>query len=236
MKDVIHLDDRVGLVLEDRDAVVRRPQAAALHAVHDHQRRGEQRDVGRRDEPPPVEDERQRRGRGDAEPDDRRELQPRDEREGGHAREAAQQIDHVGPQRRPAGQLAAHAVRHGDEQRGNGREEQRQQQRALDRHHRLRGAAREIDRGRARERDLEPQAVDRDDHRELNQREPGEQIAPAAGEQAADADAEKAREQDEVRKVRQQPDVRRHPPNQRGFEEEDEKRRNEQGHRAVHYG
>ena len=105
--------------------------------------------------------------------------QPRDERERGDAREAAQQIDRVGPQRRPAGQLAAHALRHGDEQRGHGREEQRQQQRALDRHDRLRGAAREIDRRRARDGDLEPQAVDRDDHRELNQREPGEQIAPA---------------------------------------------------------
>ena len=30
VKDVVHLDDGVGLVLEDRDAVVRRPQAAAL--------------------------------------------------------------------------------------------------------------------------------------------------------------------------------------------------------------
>jgi hypothetical protein len=38
-----------------------------------------------------------------AEPDERRQLQPGDQREGGHAREAAQQVDHVGPQRRPAG-------------------------------------------------------------------------------------------------------------------------------------
>ena len=41
--------------------------------------------------------------------------------------------------------------------------------------------------------------------------------------QAADADAEKAREEDEVGEVGQQPDVGRHPANERDFEEENEK-------------
>ena len=125
-------------------------------------------------------------------------------------------------------------MRHGDEQRGDRGEEQRQQQRALDRDHRFGGAAGEIDRRRARQRHFEPQAVDRDDHRELDQRKPHEQVAAPRGQQAAEADAEKAREEDEVGEIRQQPDVGRHPANQRGFEEEDEKGRDEEGH-ARHY-
>ena len=37
MKDVVHLDHRVGAILEERDAVVGGPQAAAFHLVDDQQ-------------------------------------------------------------------------------------------------------------------------------------------------------------------------------------------------------
>ena len=47
------------------------------------------------------------------------------------------------------------------------------------------------------------------------------------GEQAADADAEERRQQDEVREIRQQPDVRRHPADERDLQEQDEERREE---------
>ena len=72
--------------------------------------------------------------------------------------------------------------------------------------------------------DLEPEEVDRADHRRLQHREPREQPHSRRRQQAADADAEEAGEQDEVREVGQQPDVGRHPANERDFEEEDEER------------
>jgi hypothetical protein len=202
--------------------------------MHDRQRRDEQHDVDRRDPAAILHDERQRRGHGDAEPDAGRQLEPRDERERGHAGQAAEQVDDVGAQRRPSRELASHAVRHGDEEDRHGDEEQRQQERALDRHDGRGRAAREIDRRRARQRDFQTQHVDREHQRELDHREPDEQVAPPRGEQAADADAEKAREENEVGKVGQQPDVSRHPANQRGFEKEDEEGGDEEGH-GGHY-
>src|SRR5207247_525844 len=77
-----------------------------------------------------------------------------------------------------------------------------------------------------------PQQVDGEDHGELDERKPDQQVPPPPRHQTPDADAEKACEQDEIGEVREKPDVRRHPTNQRGFEEEDEKRRDEQGHRT----
>ena len=45
VKDVVHLDDRVGAVLADGDLVVRRPQRAARHDVDEDQRDGQQGNV-----------------------------------------------------------------------------------------------------------------------------------------------------------------------------------------------
>ena len=45
VEDVVDLDDRVRAVLEQRDAVVRRPQAAALHAIDDQEGCEEQHHV-----------------------------------------------------------------------------------------------------------------------------------------------------------------------------------------------
>ena len=75
-----------------------------------------------------------------------------------------------------------------------------------------------------RNRDLEPEEVDRRDDRPPAAAGTRRRAARARRQQAADADAEKARQQDEVGEVRQQPDVGRHPADQRDFEEENEKR------------
>ena len=103
----------------------------------------------------------------------------------------------------------------------------------LDQHLLLGGAAREEDVARRRDRDLEPEEVDDGDDDRLEEREPGEQPHPRRGEQAADADAEERRQQDEVREIRQQPDVRRHPADQRDLQEQDEERREEDAERAL---
>ena len=55
-----------------------------------------------------------------------------------------------------------------------------------------------------------------------SEREPAQEVGADRREQAADADPEEARQQDEVREVRQQADVGRHPPDQRDLEEQDE--------------
>ena len=75
--------------------------------------------------------------------------------------------------------------------------------------------------------DLEAEEIDDADHGGDERGEPAEQPGARRGEQAADADAEKAGEQDEVREVREQADVGRHPPDQRNFEKENEKGRDE---------
>ena len=54
-------------------------------------------------------------------------------------------------------------------------------------------------------------------------------LARKRREQAADADPEEARQQDEVREVREQADVGRHPPDQRDLEEQDEEGNQEEG-------
>ena len=105
---------------------------------------------------------------------------------------------------------------------------ERQQQRALDEHQLLGGAAREVD--AARRGEPRPRAGRSRRPATTTAWRSGNQTnsrAPRRREQAADADAEEAREQDEVREVRQQPDVRRHPADQRDFEEEDEEGREE---------
>ena len=45
VKDVVHLDDRVGPCLADGDLVVRRPDRTARHHVDEHQRSGEQHEI-----------------------------------------------------------------------------------------------------------------------------------------------------------------------------------------------
>jgi len=71
-------------------------------------------------------------------------------------------------------------MRDDHEQRRDRGEQQRQQQRALHRDDGRRGAAGEIDRRGARQRHLEPEPIDRDNHGELDQRKPDEQILPPA--------------------------------------------------------
>src|SRR3954470_16844754 len=230
VEDVVHLDDGVVAVLEHGDPVVRRPQAAALHAEDNRQREREQREVGERNRTPPLHDERHGGGGRDAEPDQRRQLQPRDDRKAGDAGEAAEQVDHIGAKRRVPGQLHAHPMCDRHEQRGHRDEEQRQQQRAFNRHHRRRRAAREVDRRRARQRDFEPQPIDGDDHADEHDRKPCDELAAARGEQTADADAEKTREQDEIREVREEPHVGGHPADDSRLEEQDQKRNDEQEH------
>jgi len=217
VKDVVHLDDGVLAILEDRDAVVRRPEAAALHAIDDGERRDEEDEVEGGDEPAGFDDEGQCGDGGDAEPDERRQLQPRDERETAHAGQAAEQVEDVCAKRRPSGQLAPHALRDGDEERRYRGEEQRQEQRAFDGGDRVGRPAGKINGRRARQRDFEAQAIDRDDDAKQDRGKAGKQVAPPRGEQAAEANPEKAGEEDEVREIRQQPDICRHPTNQRGF-------------------
>src|SRR5262249_25410136 len=55
---------------------------------------------------------------------------------------------------------------------------------------------------------------------------------PYRREQAADADPKERGQEDEVREVRQQPDVGRHPPDQNDFDEQNEERREEDPKRA----
>ena len=69
--------------------------------------------------------------------------------------------------------------------------------------------------------------MDGGEHSRHKRGKPAKQPGTRRRQQAADADAEKAREQDEVREVGEQADVRRHPPNQCNFEEENEKGRDE---------
>src|SRR5262249_15387052 len=144
----------------------------------------------------------------------------------------AEQVDHVGAERRVRCQFLAHPIRDRDEQRGHRREEQRQQQRALHRDDRRRRSAREVDRRRARDRNLEPQPIDGENHRQLNRRKPSDEIPAARRQQAPNPDAEEACEQDEVREIREQTHVRRHPPDDGGLEKEDEKRGDEEQHRG----
>ena len=178
-----------------------------------------------------VDQKRQRRGERDAEPHHRRQLEPRQQRERGHAGDAAQQVDRVGLKRRPRGQLAAHALGDGEEEQRDDDEEERQQHRALDGHDRCRRSAREVDVRRAgRDRHFEPQPVDGDDDDQLREWKPRDERSAPVGEQAAEPAAEEGRQQDEVGEVRQEPDVRRHPPNERDLEEEDQERRQEQRH------
>ncbi len=97
-------------------------------------------------------------------------------RERRHAGEAAGDVERVAAQRRQRRHLAPHALRHRREQRRDDDEQERQQHRALDQHDALVGrAAREIDAAGGRDGDLEPEVVDRQDHRRLQRREPPEQ-------------------------------------------------------------
>jgi hypothetical protein len=66
--------------------------------------------------------------------------------------------------------------------------------------------------------------VHRGDDQRLNRRIPREERPPAR-QQTPDADAEERGEQDEIRKICEQADVRRHPPDERDFEEQNEKGR-----------
>ena len=71
----------------------------------------------------------------------------------------------------------------------------------------------------------------RDDDR-LNQREPREQPRTGRGQQAAETDAQETRQENEIRKIRQQPDIRRHPSDQRNFKKQDDERDEEQSNRT----
>jgi hypothetical protein len=99
----------------------------------------------------------------------------------------------------------------------------RQQHRALDEHDLVARPARKVNATGGLDPDLEAEEVDGGDDRDLNRREPREELPARPGQQTADADPQKAREQDEVGEVRQQPDVCRQPSNERDLEKEDEK-------------
>src|SRR5205823_7576929 len=60
---------------------------------------------------------------------------------------------------------------------------------------------------------------------------PRDQLPAPRRQQTSQANPEKAREQDEIREVRQQPHVGRHPPDDRGLEKQHQKRRDEEEHR-----
>ena len=94
-------------------------------------------------------------------------------------------------------------------------------------------AARKVDAASGRDRDFQPEEIHRGDHRRLHRGNHVEQARARRREQAANADAEEAREQDEVREIGEQPDVRRHPANQRNLEKQDQERC-EKGARRAH--
>src|SRR5512138_2951625 len=108
------------------------------------------------------------------------------------ASEAARQIDDVRTQRRVRRQLAGHSVRDRDEERGDRGKKQRQQQRALDGDDWRGRPARKVDRRSGGKRHLETQTIDRRDQRGERQWKPQRDVPPASGEQAPEADAEKA--------------------------------------------
>ena len=72
--------------------------------------------------------------------------------------------------------------------------------------------------------DLEPEHVDARRRGRRRSAETSGTTAAGARAQATQADAEEAAEQDEVREEREQPDVRRHPADERDFQEQDQKR------------
>src|SRR5207249_9952263 len=65
---------------------------------------------------------------------------------------------------------------------------------------------------------------------QLEQRKQHEKTPARPHQHAAKAAAEKTCEQDEIRKVGEEPDVCRHPPDEGDLEEEDEKRREKKSH------
>ena len=238
VKHVVDRHNRLRSVLDDADAVVGRPEAGTSHSPDQNGRRSEERDIRPGTHPAPLNDEGQRRGEGHAEPGDRPDLQPRHQRKHRDAGKAAGKVQRVGPKRfarpAPAGaagaarhrrfEFACHPLRHDDEEQRHHDEQDRQQQRALDRHDRLAGAAGKIEAGRAGDGHLEPEPVHGHDHDQLNQGKQREQVAARPDQHAAEAAAEKAGEQNEIGKVREQADVRRHPANQGDLEKKNEKR------------
>ena len=198
VKDVVHLDDRIGPVLADGDLVVRRPDRSTRHDVDQRQRAREQRDVdaddehrwasggGDRSDPGAggrwrawqhvgCENQRQGGGEGQAEPHRRRQLEPRDHAERHDAGEAACQVDRVGLERRQLRHLASHPLRERGEERRHDDEEHRQEHRALDEHDLGRRAAREVDAAGGGDRHFEAEEIHRRDDRRLDEREPVEQ-------------------------------------------------------------
>jgi hypothetical protein len=235
VEDVVHFhDDVVGLVL-DGDLVVRRPDRAARHDGNEAQRyrqqdhtggdRGPQRVPGRDDVLARLGPQQQRDGRRErgAEPHGRRQLEPGDEREGGNTRKAAGEIDRVGPKRRQHGHLARHALRRGRQQERHRHEHDRQEERRLDDRDRFGRSAAEVDAARRGNCHLQPERIYRRDEGRHQDGKPRKEAHARGREEAPDADPEKRREQDEVGEVGEQPDVGRHPPNQRNFDEQNEK-------------
>src|SRR5207245_4158408 len=92
-------------------------------------------------------------------------------------------------------------------------------------HDLLRRPAREEDIPRRLDRDFEPEEVNDRDDGEHQERKPREQPMARRCQEAPDPDAEKRREENEIREVRQKPDVRRHPPDEGDFEKEDQEGR-----------
>ncbi len=243
MKDVVHLHNGVRTLLADRNLVVRRPDRATGHHVDERERSREQCEIEEDDgrgrgarcrlDADAVDwrfrgqQQRNRGSEGNAEPHGRRKLEPGNDAERNDPCQAAGEINRVCLEGRELRHFTAHALRKRHEQRRDDHEEQRQQHRALDDDDLCRGAAREIDAARRGYRDFQSKEIDGRDDDRLDQREPLEQPRARRRQETSETDAEKAGEEDEVREIRQQPDVGRHPSYQRNFEEENQKRREE---------
>ena len=161
-------------------------------------------------------------------------LEPRHQRERRHAGEAAGEVDGVGAQRRQRGHLARHALRQRGEERRDADEQHRQQQRGLDGRHRVARAAGEVD--AARRVDRGPRGGrsrhDRDDgqlQRADTRRRASGALRPSSAPMPMPRNDG---EQDEVREVREQADLRRQPPDEGDFEEQDQERGQEDAQRC----
>ena len=168
VEDVVDLDDGLLPFLDGRDLVVRRPGGAPRQPVHDDQRSAQQDDHRQpADQAHRRVDEEHGDGEGDREPRRRRHLEPRHQPERHDPGDAAGQVHAVALERRQPLEQLAHRLGQGGEQHRHDHEHQRQQHRALDDHHRRGGAAREIDAGRGRHRDFEPEVGDHPDYQGL---------------------------------------------------------------------
>ena len=226
VEDVVDLHHRLLRLGEGGDLVVRRPHRPRREAVDDADRHRQHDDARDGQRPTLLEDEGQGGQRRNAEPHGGRQLQRRHQAEGCDAEQAAGQVPEVGAQRRRLiGHLLPHPLRQQHEEQRDGAKQHRQEPRALDGHHLLGRAAREVDAGGGlRHRDVDAHERHDAEQRRQHRRKPRQQSRADGRQQAADTDAEEARQQDEVREVGEQPDVGRHPADESHLQEQHQER------------